>query len=84
MEHKTDLTDEERVRIALEYEAFTRWVEQRHKVSVEDVIESVRWVKAHRSWVDSMKRGGSLALIGFFASGLLLAIWEGFKMLVKR
>jgi hypothetical protein len=47
-------------------------------------VESTKWVRTHRDWVEAMKKGGSLALIGFFASGLLLALWEGLKLLVRR
>ena len=84
LEPEPTLSIEERARLAVQYDAIMDMFAKRHGISVQQLAEAVHWVHKHRDWVESMKRGGALALIGFLASALLLAIWEGIKQLVRR
>jgi hypothetical protein len=80
----TELSDSEKALIALRYEQMMQILASRHGITERQIVETVEWVHRHREWLEAMKRGGSLGLIGFLLSAALLAIWEGVKAMVRR
>jgi hypothetical protein len=78
------LTDEERAKIAMHYEMTLELLLKRHGISESELVDAVQWVKLHKEWVEAMKRGSSVSLIGFLFGALLLALWEGVKHLAQK
>lgn len=81
MEH---LNEKERARLAIEYEYVSEIFAKRHGVSIQELAENARWIREHRAYVEALKRGAALSVIGFLATALLLAIWEGIKVYARR
>lgn len=77
------LSDEQKAQLAVQFEQLQQMFAHRHGVTMGELVEATRWVKAHREYVEALKRGGSLALIGFLLSALLLTVWEGLKSYLK-
>lgn len=78
------LTHEERMKLAVQAEMVLDLFAKKNGITVNQLVDTIKWVEKHRDWMESMKRGGALALIGFLASALLLALWEGLKQTIRR
>lgn len=81
---QTTLTREGKARLAIEYEWIDEQFKKRHGVSMAEVAKAVDWVHKHQNWVEAMKKAAGVSLIGFLASALLLALWEGLKNSIRR
>ncbi len=83
-QHHHSLSPEEKARLGTQYEMLMDIFAKRHGVTANELAEAVRWVKTHRDWMESIKKSGAFALIGFLASALLLALWEGLKQSIRK
>jgi hypothetical protein len=79
-----ELSDEERRRIAASADYFLSYTAQRHGISVDDVIDTIRWVRERKEFAQKIKSTGTVSLIGLLVSALALAVWEGLKSLLSR
>ncbi len=79
-----ELSEEEKRRVAASADYFLQYTAQRHNLSVEDVIETVRWVRERREFAQKVKSTGTVSLIGLLVSALGLALWEGLKSMMTR
>lgn len=77
------LTETERAKLVAEFEYISELFARRHGVTLGELAEATRWVKTHREYVEAMRRGATLAVLGFLASAMLLAFWEGVKSYLR-
>jgi len=58
-------------------------LEDRHGIKVHEAVDLMRWAKAQRQRNANMLQGGSLAILGAIITGIAIALWEGFRLLMK-
>jgi hypothetical protein len=76
------MTNEDRLRIAMQVEAFVELLSKRYNLTPEEVADAVRWVRARREMHARVKSTSIVSLIGIVAGATLVALWEGVKSLL--
>jgi len=84
VEQQHHLTDREREQIALEVDKFVRVMSERYGVEPAEVVETVAWVKERRESDKRIRTAVMVAVLGSVISALVIAIWEGTKILLRR
>ena len=79
-----ELSDEEKRRVAASADYFLSYTANRYNLSVEDVLDTVKWVRERKEFAQKVKSTGTVSLIGLLVSALALAVWEGLKSLLSR
>lgn len=75
----SDLTEEERKRLAVQVDYFVETVCRRYDVEPREIMETMIWLREHRKFMDNLQRGASLTLIAMLVTALGTAVWEGIK-----
>lgn len=75
---------EDREHAALQVDAFVEIVSRRYGITPADIVETVRWVRERRAATERMRNFATASLLGTVLAGLLLALWEGVKDLLRR
>ena len=83
-ENQHHLNADQRNEIVLQVDHFVRVLADRYGVTPNEVVETVRWVKERKASDDRLTNAARTALIGIVLSAILLALWEGVKMLSHR
>jgi hypothetical protein len=81
-EYEKHLSDEERVKVLAQVDYFIHIISDRYDVSPQEVIDTVRWVKARKDLADKVKHTSMVSLLGIILSAMAYAVWEGLKALV--
>ncbi len=58
-------------------------MEERHGIKLHEAVDLMRWAKAQRERNAKMLQGGSLSILGAIITGIAIALWEGFRLLMK-
>ena len=78
----SDLSEDERRRVAAQVDYFIELVGKRYDVQPSEVLEAVRWVRERREFAGKLKSTGMMGVIGLMISSLAMALWEGLKTLL--
>lgn len=85
-----DTTPEERERIhdaEDQVEAFLFILSRRYGVREDEIpqfVEAMRWAIARRAGIHRISWHALLGIVGAFAVGLALIMWEGFRRMLER
>ena len=82
MEHH--LSEEERIRVAIQVDHFIAVLETRYGISVNEATELLRWAKAQRERNQKLLQGGSLSLIGLIITAVAISLVEGIRSWFAR
>ncbi len=77
MEHH--LSEEERIRVAIQVDHFIAVLETRYGISVNEATELLRWAKAQRERNQKLVQGGALSLIGLVITAIAISLVEGIR-----
>ena len=78
------LSDEERVKVAVQVDHFIHILEMRYGISVNEATELLRWAKAQRERNQKLLQGGSLSLIGLIITAVAISMVEGIRSWFSR
>jgi hypothetical protein len=73
------LTEEERMRVAIQVDHFIAVLETRYGISVNEATELLRWAKAQRERNQKLVQGGALSLIGLVITAIAISLVEGIR-----
>lgn len=79
------LSEQERLKVAAEVDYFLTVMLRRHGLAEDDlpeIVQSLRWLKEHREFMNKIQTGGTLSLIALLVSALAAAVWEGIRSLL--
>lgn len=65
------------MRVAIQVDYFIAQVERRYGVSVNEMVETIKWAREHRSTMQQIGRAGVLTIVGILITAALAAIWAG-------
>ena len=77
----------ERVEAELLVEAFLELLERRYgfkSTDIPEILEDLRWVRQSRNGLIRIQWSVALAILALAVSGLVMSLWEGVKMYVRR
>lgn len=57
---------------------------KRYGINAQEVMDSLTWIREHREFVSSLKRGGLLSMLSLLITAGAIAIWEGLKSLMHK
>jgi hypothetical protein len=80
----TDLSEEEKARVAAQVDYFLSLMAQRYDVKPSEMITLVQEMRERRAFYDRVKSTGLVSLVGLVATAIMLAIWEGLKSLISQ
>lgn len=78
------LPDEERRHLLCQIDVCLEVITKRHGITVQQVIDNIKWIEEHRDFVSKLKHASLLTLVGIVVSATALAVWEGIKAFVGR
>jgi hypothetical protein len=73
------LSEEERIRVAIQVDHFIAVLETRYGISVNEATELLRWAKAQRERNQKLVQGGALSLIGLVITAIAISLVEGIR-----
>lgn len=79
------MSEEERAKVAAQVDYFVSVMMRRYGMTEEDVpkvLDSLRWLREHRAFMQRIQTGGTLSLIALLVSALAAAVWEGMRSLL--
>ena len=81
----SDLTPEQKLAAEAQVDYFTEVVLKRYGFNHNDlpeILDSLRWIKEHRSFMQRIQTGGTMSLIALLVTAIGSAIWQGAKVMI--
>jgi hypothetical protein len=80
----TDLSEEERAKVAAQVDYFLQLMAKRYEVTPSEMVTLVQEMRARKEFFDRVKSTGLISLVGLIATAVMLAVWEGLKSLIAQ
>lgn len=68
---------------ALLVDQFSRIVEERHGVSLSEIIDMVKLMRENKAQLERLKHAGMVSLLSVVIGASLLALWEGLRAFLR-
>lgn len=81
----SDLTPEQRAIAEAQSEFFVSTLLRRYglnETDVPEILDSLRWMKEHRAFMQRVQSGGTLSLIALLVTAIGSAVWQGVKSML--